>query len=188
MGVIRYVPNIITFVRIPLTFLLLCSIIQDEYMSAAFVFAAICLTDISDGIAARMIGACTRFGAYMDVAVDLFYVMASLIVLNMKGLAPVWFTAVSAFKFIEFAVTSYLLKKDNGNISIWAFDGLGRCFSALAFLSPGVFCLDILFPGGAEHFQYFFPILASAIAVASTNVRVARCVKSVKSRRCIDNE
>lgn len=49
----------------------------------------------------------------MDVFTDLLYIIALLVVLNITGLAPVWFTVVVALKFLEFAVTSAILKKAN---------------------------------------------------------------------------
>ena len=180
MSTVRHIPNMITLSRIPFTLLLLYFILRGEYVSAMPVFAAICLTDISDGALARALGACTHLGAYMDVIADLFYVMASLAVLNVIGLAPVWFTIVTATKFIEFFITSFILKKGNSPKNAWVFDGLGRCFSALAFLSPGVFCLAILLPGGAVYFRFCFMLVTCAFAVASSIARFVRCVASVK--------
>lgn len=176
----RHIPNIITFVRIPLTLILIHFILQDEYVSAALVIAVICLTDISDGAAARALGACTHLGAYMDVAADLLYVMASLIVLNIKDLAPSWFTMVTALKFVDFAITSSILKRDAGNKCTWVFDDLGRCFSALTFISPGIFCLAALFPGNMRYVVYYILIPASALAVISFVCRIARCVRITK--------
>lgn len=190
MGTARHIPNLITLARIPLTLLLLYFILRGEYVSAIPAFAAICLTDLLDGAAARALGACTRLGAYMDVAADLFYVMASLAVLNMKGLAPIWFTIVTAAKFIEFFITSNTLKKGNSPQIAWIFDGLGRCFSALAFLSPGVLCLTNLLPGGAVHFRYCFLFAACVFAAASSFARVVRCIMSMKPSHgpCLCND
>ena len=183
MSTVRHIPNMITLARIPFTLLLLYFILRGEHVSAMPAFAAICLTDISDGAAARALGACTRRGAYMDVAADLFYVMASLAVLNTKGLAPVWFTIVTAIKFIEFCLTSFVLNKGNSPQYTWVFDGLGRCFSTLAFLSPGVFCLAILLPDCAVYMRFCIMFATCVFAAASFFVRFVRCVVSMKSIR-----
>jgi CDP-diacylglycerol--glycerol-3-phosphate 3-phosphatidyltransferase len=144
-------------------------------MSAIPVFAAICLTDILDGITARAMAVCTHLGAYMDVAADLLYVMSSLVLLDMKGLAPYWFTGVAALKFVEFAVTSLLLKRNAGNKNAWIYDGLGRCFSALVFITPGVFCIAAMYREAMEYVVYFLLIPACVFAVVSSAVRIARC-------------
>jgi CDP-diacylglycerol--glycerol-3-phosphate 3-phosphatidyltransferase len=124
----------------------------------------------------------------MDVSADLLYVMASLIVLNIKGLAPPWFTVVTALKFVEFAVTSSILSRSAGNKSAWIFDWLGRCFSALAFIAPGVFCIAAMYPAVFEYVVSFLLVLTCALAAASSAVRVTRCGISMKLMRCIDNE
>lgn len=188
MGAARYIPNIITFIRFPLTLLLLFFIQRSEYSIAIAIFAVICLTDIFDGIAARALVACTRIGAYMDVSADLLYVIPSLVVLNTKDLAPPWFTVITALKFVEFAVTSLILKRGVENKSVWIFDGLGRSFSALAFIAPGVFCFAAMYLEASEYVVYFLIVPTCAFAVASSAVRVVRCGISMKSRRCIDNE
>lgn len=182
MGAARYIPNIITFIRFPLTLLLLFFIQRNEYSIAIAVFAVICLTDIFDGITARALAACTRLGAYMDVFADLLYVMASLVVLNIKGLAPPWFTAATAFKFIEFTVTSLIMKRNAGNKIAWIFDGLGRSFSVLAFIAPGVFCIAAIYADVSEYVVYFLLAPACALAIASSAGRVARCFIAMKSR------
>lgn len=186
--VVKHVPNAVTLARPVLTSFFVYFILHGNYMRAILVFAAICLTDIFDGIAARALAACTRLGAYMDVSADLLYAMASLVVLNIKGLAPPWFTAVTALKFVEFAVTSSVLNRSAKNKSAWIFDGLGRCFSTLTFIAPGVFCFAGMYPRASEYVVSFLLVPACALAAASSAVRVTRCVISVKIMRCIDNE
>ena len=188
MDASRHIPNIITLMRPVLTLIFVYFILKGEYISAISMFVTICLTDIFDGIAARALAACTCLGAYMDVSADLLYVVASLIVLNIKSLAPLWFTAVTALKFVEFAVTSSILSRSAGNKSAWIFDGLGRCFSALAFIAPGIFCIAAMYPGALEYVVSFLLVPTCALATVSSAVRVTRCSISKKSRRYIDNE
>jgi CDP-diacylglycerol--glycerol-3-phosphate 3-phosphatidyltransferase len=182
MGASRYIPNIITLMRPLLTLIFVYCILKGDYISAISMFATICLTDIFDGVAARALAACTRLGALMDVSADLLYVMASLVVLNIKGLAPAWFTAVTALKFVEFAVTSSILNRRVGNKSTWIFDGLGRWFSALAFISPGVFCIAAMYPGAFQYVVYSLLVISCALAVSSSAARVVRCGMAMKSR------
>ena len=180
---VRYIPNMITFIRIPLTFLLAYFLLSDVYPGAILVFAVICLSDLADGAAARALEVCTRFGANLDIAADVLYVMVSLVLLNIRGLASVWFTAVVALEFMQFTGTSLILNKIGGNDNDWVFDGPGRCFAVLAFLSPGVFCLCVLFPELSEYISYCLYILSCVFAITSTAIRAARCIHYIKSER-----
>jgi len=56
----------LTLGRIALTPVLLYLLIHNDLSQAFVVFIIIILTDIFDGMTARMLGACTRFGAIMD--------------------------------------------------------------------------------------------------------------------------
>lgn len=181
VSAVRRIPNVITFSRMALTPVFICLALRNDYIWAVIVFGAICLTDMADGAAARALGAGTRFGAYIDVAADLIYVMSSLIVFNIKGLAPIWITVIVAAKFIEFAITSSVLKTSGRSESPWKFDAPGRCFSALIFLSPGVFCMAALLPAGFGYVQYLLLIPACVLGAASFVSRIARCAVSVKS-------
>ena len=175
----KHIPNAITGLRIALTPLFLYFISQSGFRAAFAVFLVLCLTDISDGAAARTFGASSLFGAYLDVFADLLYVLSALAVLNLKGLAPLWFTVLTGVKFTEFAVTSHILK-GVGNKGFWVFDGFGRGYGALAFLSPGVFC----FAQFAPHFSDFvIHALLTAVgfcALISSAFRNAQCVRQVK--------
>lgn len=184
MCTVRHMPNIITFSRVALTLIFGYSILQDEYIIAIIIFGAICVTDLADGTVARAMGACTRFGAYIDVTADLIYVLSALIVFNIKGLAPKWFTALVLIKFMEFAITSFVLKTGSRSESPWEFDSIGRCFSVQVFVLPGILCLTVLFQADFVYFQYFFLIPACVLATASSIARIGRCIMSVKSRRC----
>lgn len=180
---VTLIPCILTFSRIALIPALLYLITQGAYLKAFAVFIAICLTDIFDGITARALNACTRFGGYMDAFADLLYAMASLIVLNVMELAPVWFTAAAALKFLEFALTSAILKKNRHNENTWIFDGPGRFSAALIFITPGVFCLAALIPDSGLYVVYSLLMPACVLAAASSALRIVRCVRSINEFR-----
>jgi phosphatidylglycerophosphate synthase len=71
-GIARRVPTLITCTRPVFTLFFIRFMLRGEMTAALAVFAAICLTDILDGMAARALKACTLLGAYLDVASDLF--------------------------------------------------------------------------------------------------------------------
>lgn len=172
----RHIPNIITIARLALTPLLVYFILQGEYMGAVVVVTVICLTDIFDGITARILRACTRFGAIMDVIADLLYIVSSLSVLNIMYMAPVWLTLLVLFKFAEFFGTSYILRKGSTE-SIFVSDLPGRICAALFYMIPGVICLlhQVTFVGSGLVVKILL-ILIIFTALTSTCLRCLKCI------------
>ncbi len=178
----RHIPNFITLARIPLAVLHVVFILQGQYTHALITFAAICLSDLADGAAARALSARTRLGELMDVVADVLYILSSLIALNIKGLAPVWFTGVVAIQFASFTVTTLIFNIGREN-HIWHFDWIGRCFAVLVYLSPAVFYLGKLLPDSSENIPIFMLILACALAAATLFEKTIHCFKIIKSKK-----
>lgn len=175
--VTRYIPICLTLARIALTPVLLYLLIHNDFSQAFVVFIIIILTDIFDGMTARMLGACTRFGAIMDVIADLLYIVSSLAVLNIMYMAPVWLTLLVLFKFAEFYGTSYILRKGSTE-SIFVSDLPGRICAALFYIMPGVFCLlhRVTFAGSGLVVTILL-ILIIFTALASTIIRCLKCIR-----------
>ena len=173
----KHIPNIITFTRLAFTPLLVYFILQGVYMGAVIVFTVICLTDIFDGLTARMLGACTRVGAILDVITDLFYIVSSLVVLNIMHMAPFWLTLLVLFKFAEFYGTSYILRKCSTE-SVFVSDLPGRICAALLYMIPGVICLfqRIKFYGSGLVVTTLL-VLIIFTALTSTCLRWFKCMK-----------
>lgn len=181
--IMKHGPNLITGIRLALTPLFARYIFLGEYISAVAVFAAIGISDISDGAVARACGTSTRFGARMDVISDLIYILTSMIVLNITRLAPVVFTLIIVLKFVEFAVTSEIIRKSKHNSSVWEFDAPGRWFAFLVFISPGILCLSASMLRVSSQIVYLLLMPICALAVVSSSYRIACCILSTKYRR-----
>lgn len=183
MRVFKFFPCFLTFLRIAAIPVFAVLIVNDLFSYAVAAAVFICLTDLFDGFTARRLHACTKFGAQLDVYADLIYILTSLFALNIKGSVPFWFTAAVIFKFIEFTVTSLILKNRNHCESAWVFDITGRCFSALAFLSPGVLCLAAFYKVSVAYIAYVFLFPACAFAVISSVIRIACCIKTQRQMK-----
>ncbi len=177
MCAVRHIPNIITVARLALTPLLVYFILQGVYTGAVVVLTVICLTDIFDGLTARMLGACTRVGAIMDVIADLFYIVSSLVVLNIMHMAPFWLTLLVLFKFAEFCGTSSILRKDSTE-SIFVSDLPGRICAVLFYIMPGIICLlhQLTFVGSSIVVT-ILQIMTIITALSSTCLRCLKCMK-----------
>lgn len=88
------VPNVLSFIRllgIP-TFCMLILIGQD--IAAVCLLALFGCTDWVDGYVARRLRQRTALGAKLDPIADRFYILATVAVLLIRGIVPVWFVAV----------------------------------------------------------------------------------------------
>jgi phosphatidylglycerophosphate synthase len=179
---VRHIPNLITTLRVLLTPLSAHFILRGEYICAAAVIAVIGLTDVSDGAVARALGVCSRLGSVFDVVADLLFIAISLLALNLAGLAPVWFSAIVACKFLEFWLTSRDLNKDDSCKNVWAFDRMGRCFAAMVFLFPGAICLSAFLFENMKNIACFYLIPACAVAAVSSVQRIVACLRKKLSQ------
>lgn len=92
-------PNLLTSIRILLSFLLigLMPLPGLAAKTASFaVFAAAALTDLWDGQIARRRGLITKFGVIMDPIADKVLVLSAFYAFMKQGIAPVWVVALIA--------------------------------------------------------------------------------------------
>ena len=93
VGMLRLVPNILTFGRLALTIVFLgmilyspCAANKTSFLDAAFViFLVAGLTDIVDGIAARRFNVASKFGRMMDPLFDKILVCGAFISFALIG-------------------------------------------------------------------------------------------------------
>lgn len=86
-GIIN-VPNALTLLRLALIPVFVWLIAKDRMMEALAVFAFASLTDILDGWIARRYNLITDFGKLFDPLADKLMVLAVMISLALKGIAP----------------------------------------------------------------------------------------------------
>lgn len=81
----------------------------------------------------RKIKAESLLGSFLDVTADFIFIISSLALLNLNNRIPIWFTVLTLIKFIEFFVTSYIIKKyHNISNNFFSFDYFGRV-AAISF-------------------------------------------------------
>lgn len=184
---VRFVPNFLSLLRVGLTcvfvgFLRKLFDSNSGLIAALVLFGMICLTDLLDGLLARRLGATSRFGAWLDLFADLFYILASFVVLNIYGLVPVWFTVIVAGKFIEFLATSHLLGRCVKNQPKFFADLFGRAAACMYYFLPGMICM--LYPmRGIDHRMIVFVLVycISAITLVSILIRGVICIQARRS-------
>jgi len=87
-------PNLITITRILLLPFFAVTLSYGEYGYALLVFTAAAVSDILDGLIARITKQITYFGSILDPVADKFFLITSFILMSAYGLIPKWFTIV----------------------------------------------------------------------------------------------
>jgi cardiolipin synthase (CMP-forming) len=124
------IPNAIGFVRLALipVFLVL-ALTSDSGTDAlpAVIFAVISWSDYADGIAARLTGQYSRFGALLDPFVDRLLVVSGLVVCWFFELLPRWAIALVVVRELFLLVVGLLAQRRGlelrinwpGRLAVW---------------------------------------------------------------------
>jgi CDP-diacylglycerol--glycerol-3-phosphate 3-phosphatidyltransferase len=137
------IPNVIGLTRLALVpVFLLLALDSEEGTDAlpAILFAGIAWADYADGIAARLTGQYSKFGALLDPIVDRALVLAGVIVTWHFETLPRWALAVLAVReLVQLAYGQWALRHDidlkvnwPGRIGVWP--AMSALFFALAGL------------------------------------------------------
>jgi len=91
VGVLN-IPNTLTIARILIIPVFVTSIIYKRYNYSLYLFIIAALTDLFDGLFARMTNQKTALGTFLDPLADKFLLVSSFIVLAIYGWIPKWLT------------------------------------------------------------------------------------------------
>ena len=106
------IPNALTALRglgVPLFIWLALDLHADGW--AILVLAIGGITDYLDGKLARMWNQTSRFGELADPAIDRFYILATLIVLYLRGALPLWMIAALLGRDLILALATIALTR-----------------------------------------------------------------------------
>ncbi|MCL5024165.1 MAG: CDP-diacylglycerol--glycerol-3-phosphate 3-phosphatidyltransferase [Nitrospirae bacterium] len=91
MGILN-LPNTLTMTRIVLIPLFVTSVIYNRYGYALSLFLIAALTDMFDGLIARLKSQRTAFGTFLDPLADKFLLVTSFILFAIYDKVPKWLT------------------------------------------------------------------------------------------------
>lgn len=86
------IPNTLTLIRIILIPVFVTAIIYKRYDYALYLFGIAAITDMLDGLIARITGQKTALGTFLDPLADKFLLVTSFILFSIYGLIPKWLT------------------------------------------------------------------------------------------------
>ncbi|MBF0557458.1 MAG: CDP-alcohol phosphatidyltransferase family protein [Nitrospirae bacterium] len=84
------IPNIITFIRIVIIPVFVTALIYKRIDYALFLFIGAAVSDMLDGVLARVTDQQTLLGAFLDPLADKFLLMTSFIMFSVYGWIPRW--------------------------------------------------------------------------------------------------
>lgn len=97
----KYIPNILSFLRIALTPLFLYflfSSMPHGKIIALIIFVSASITDIFDGKIARKHGAVSKLGTFLDPLADKFLVLSAFVSFWITGEVRLWMLILIAFR------------------------------------------------------------------------------------------
>jgi len=158
-------PNILTITRILLLPFFAASMIYREYSFALLLFIIAAVTDILDGLVARITKQITDFGKILDPVADKFFLLTSFILMSVYELMPKWLTIIVISK--DLIVTTgcvilyFVTSKLKVEPSIW-----GKSASALQFMLIGLILLSLKFRGHADFPSIVFVVVAVITSIS----------------------
>ncbi|NTU42636.1 MAG: CDP-diacylglycerol--glycerol-3-phosphate 3-phosphatidyltransferase [Nitrospirales bacterium] len=86
------IPNMITFVRIIIIPLFVTALVYERYGTALLLFVVAAVSDLLDGLLARLTQQQTELGAFLDPLADKALLVTSFILFAFYGWLPSWLT------------------------------------------------------------------------------------------------
>jgi phosphatidylglycerophosphate synthase len=121
-----------------------------------FLFAV--TTDLADGYVARKLHSQLIYGVYFDAIVDYVFISGMFLVFIEGGFYPAWILVLIGFVFLQFLLTSILLKQ--------LYDPIGKYYGSLLF---GAIGLTLLFSG-----RLFYKAITLGIVIVTVVSVISR--------------
>ncbi len=151
MGFVN-VPNTLTIGRIVIIPVFLTTIVYKRYDYALYLFIAAAITDMFDGLFARLKDQRTSLGMFLDPLADKFLIVTAIVILSVYGLIPEWLAITVISRDIIVVIGWFLLYLVKGianvvpslpgRITIW----VQSIFIAYVLMNMTFFSLPTLYP------------------------------------------
>ena len=142
-------PNMLTAVRILLVPFYIVALLYHRFELALGIFVVASVTDLLDGMAARMRKQFTRFGEVLDPAADKLLLMSSFVVLAIFGWVPSWLAVAVLSRDIIVLCGTLLLYLTTGVLTI-AVTFLGKLTTVLQVFQLAYILLIVNLSGEAQ--------------------------------------
>ena len=153
------IPWIITSLRLAILPFLVYAFSIGNTMVTYSLFLIAISTDLIDGYIARKLHSQSTHGFWLDAIIDYIFISVMFLVFIEGGLYPYWILVLISIVFLQFLLTSILLKQ--------LYDPIGKYYGSLLF---GAIGLTLLFSG--RLFQETITLSIVIVTVASLISRV----------------
>ena len=151
----KYVPNILTAIRMLLIPVIFYFALQENYILAVVFLTLSGLTDVLDGYIARKYNFITDFGTLFDPLADKLTQVSTLIVLVIQGIIPIWILIIVIIKeILMIAGAAFLYDKNTVVGSRW----YGKAATVLFYVAILFSMLDRQFALGMTFNMYLYYI------------------------------
>ena len=117
MGVLN-IPNTFTITRIVIIPIFITSIIYKRYDYALYLFIIAALTDLFDGLFARLTDQKTALGTFLDPLADKFLLVTAFIIFSIYDWIPKWLTITVISRDIIIVTGWFLLYLTTGRSKV----------------------------------------------------------------------
>jgi len=159
------IPNLLTLTRILLLPFFAATLIYKEYQYALMLFVVASITDVLDGLIARIKKQITYFGTILDPVADKFFIITSFILMTNYELIPKWLTIIVISKDI-IVVTGCIIVYIVTNKLVIEPSLLGKASSTCQFFLIGLVLLMLNLKGEASIPASLFFLVAVLTAAA----------------------
>jgi cardiolipin synthase len=168
----RTAPNLLTLSRICLAPFLVSAILDNHYALSSGLFVAAGLTDLLDGLLARLLKQYTMLGQYLDPVADKLLLSTLFLVLTYKGLIPAHVTAMVLGRDVGILVVAAILYATTGRREFRpSIFGKGSTLAQIAAVAAVLFQAMLLdhhvAVRGVEIFKQWALWATMALAIAS---------------------
>jgi cardiolipin synthase len=161
----RYVPNLITVMRLALVPLLAYCIALQAYGAAAAIFLAAALSDLVDGYVARRFEVVTRLGAFLDPVADKLNMLVATVGLAWQGQVPMWLAIAIVGRDVVIVCGAIAYRLVRGELTINpTLLGKTNTFIEFAALLVVLAAAAGWIPGGRWLGVLYFVVLASLLS------------------------
>ncbi len=144
---INNLPNILTLTRILLLPFFVAAFMYSRYGYALLIFVAGGITDILDGLAARLTIQATDLGSVLDPIADKFTLITSFVLMSIYGIIPAWITIVVISRDL-IVITGCLILYFLGHSPKIEPTIFGKASNAIQFLLIGIVLIVINIKNG----------------------------------------
>ena len=117
MGVLN-IPNTFTITRIVIIPIFITSIIYKRYDYALYLFIIAALTDLFDGLFARLTDQKTALGTFLDPLADKFLLVTAFIIFSIYDWIPKWLTITVISRDVIIVTGWFLLYLTTGKSKV----------------------------------------------------------------------